>query len=321
MKHKNKSENPNRDPITREPGSHPVGTGSGALVGGAAGAALGAPAGPVGSAVGAGVGAVAGGLGGKAAGEAMNPTRSSELGRYIDYTVVDRDGSKVGTVDAVWEDQSGQPYYLAIRTGWLHMGKAHVIPAHDSQVDETRRRIKLPFDSDLIKNAPAFARESELTEDSHRSIGEYFGLRRHSPDSAESCATKDTENQEEANLTLKEEEVKVGKRRVEYGGIRLKRIVRTEQVKQPVDLDREEIVIERTPVAAATMSASNARFSDEDIYIPLRREEPIVEKSVRETEQIRVGKRHETDHEEISETRRREDVELENDRDRDRRFS
>jgi hypothetical protein len=82
----------NRDPITEEPGAHPVGTGIGAAAGGAAGgAALGAAGaavegaiagtalgGPVGAAIGgvAGVvaGAVGGGLLGKAVAEQFDPT-------------------------------------------------------------------------------------------------------------------------------------------------------------------------------------------------------------------------------------------------------
>lgn len=69
----------NRDPITGTPGSHPVGTGVGALAGGAAtGAAVGTVAGPVGTAIGAAVGAVAGGLAGKGVAEEMDPTVDSE---------------------------------------------------------------------------------------------------------------------------------------------------------------------------------------------------------------------------------------------------
>ena len=65
----------NRDPITKEPGSHPVGTGLGSAGGAVAGAAAGAViGGPVGAAVGGVVGAIAGGAGGHAAGEAVNPT-------------------------------------------------------------------------------------------------------------------------------------------------------------------------------------------------------------------------------------------------------
>lgn len=81
----------NRDPITKAPGAHPVGTAAGAAAGGAAGAAVGtAVGGPVGTAVGAVVGAVGGGLAGKAAGEAVNPS----------------------VEDAYWRDSySTQPYY------------------------------------------------------------------------------------------------------------------------------------------------------------------------------------------------------------------
>jgi hypothetical protein len=72
----------NRDPITKAPGSHPIGVGVGAAGGGAAGAAAGAaigaaatgPFAPVGAVVGTVVGAVAGGLAGKGVAEAVNPT-------------------------------------------------------------------------------------------------------------------------------------------------------------------------------------------------------------------------------------------------------
>ena len=60
----------NADPITGEPGSHPVGTGLGAAGGAAAGAAVGSVGGPLGTLVGGAVGAVVGGLAGSAVGEA-----------------------------------------------------------------------------------------------------------------------------------------------------------------------------------------------------------------------------------------------------------
>ena len=80
----------NRDPITAEPGAHPVGTGIGATGGAVAGATVGAIGGPIGVAVGGVVGAVVGALAGKAAGEAVNPTAE----------------------EAYWRDNySREPYY------------------------------------------------------------------------------------------------------------------------------------------------------------------------------------------------------------------
>ena len=72
----------NLDPITKEPGSHPVGTGVGSAGGAATGAIVGGVVGgPVGAVVGGAVGAVVGGAAGHAAGEAVNPTVEGEYWR------------------------------------------------------------------------------------------------------------------------------------------------------------------------------------------------------------------------------------------------
>ena len=71
----NQSRDTNPDPITGEPGSHPVGVVVGAAItGAAAGAAGGAVGGPVGAVAGAAIGAVAGGYAGKAVEEQFDPT-------------------------------------------------------------------------------------------------------------------------------------------------------------------------------------------------------------------------------------------------------
>ena len=107
MKKPNPADPANRDPITKEPGAHPVGVGVGAAVGGAAvgvgtaaatGAAVGTAAGPIGTVVGAAVGAVVGGLAGKAVAEKYDPTvedrywrdnYKSQPGYSKDYTYDD----------------------------------------------------------------------------------------------------------------------------------------------------------------------------------------------------------------------------------------
>lgn len=73
---------PNRDPISKAPGSHPLGTGAGAAAGGTAGAAAGTVlGGPVGAVAGAAVGAVVGGLMGKGLAEAVDPTEEDAYWR------------------------------------------------------------------------------------------------------------------------------------------------------------------------------------------------------------------------------------------------
>ncbi len=89
----------NADPITGEPGSHPLGTGVGAAGGAATGAAIGAVGGPLGALAGGAIGAVVGGLAGHAAGEAIDPTHEEAYWReahvatpyYNDTLAYDRD--------------------------------------------------------------------------------------------------------------------------------------------------------------------------------------------------------------------------------------
>ena len=75
-------EEANDDPITGEPGAHPVGTGVGAATGGTVGAVVGgAVGGPVGAMIGAAVGGLAGGLAGKGVAESVNPTEEDTFWR------------------------------------------------------------------------------------------------------------------------------------------------------------------------------------------------------------------------------------------------
>jgi hypothetical protein len=98
----------NRDPITGAPGSHPVGTGAGAVGGAAAGAAAGtAVGGPVGGVGGGAVGAVAGGAAGHAVAESIDPTVEDA---YWRETYATRDYIEAGRP---YED-----YQPAYRYGW-----------------------------------------------------------------------------------------------------------------------------------------------------------------------------------------------------------
>jgi hypothetical protein len=103
----------NRDPITGEPGAHPVGVGVGAASAGAAGAAIGAVAGPIGGVVGGVVGAVAGGAMGKGVAEAIDPTVES------DYWRTHHSGEPYYNSSVPYED-----YEPAYRLGYESYGRA-----------------------------------------------------------------------------------------------------------------------------------------------------------------------------------------------------
>jgi uncharacterized protein (TIGR02271 family) len=316
----------NRDPITKTPGAHPAGTGIGAAAGGAAGVAGGAAAGaasgtvggPAGAAIGGVIGAVAGGLAGKGVAEKSNPTRTGEsaipggLENYIGYDVVDRDEEKIGTLDCLWSDHTGQATFLGVRTGWI-FGRTHVVPAHGAHVSRNSNRIRLPYSVQKVKEAPAYDADEEISGEREREVYTYYGITGQSTQATQprretSRQTGRDTGRESATVDLVEEQLKVGKREVEAGGVRLRKIVRTETVNQPVELRREEIVVERVPGAG---TPARQAFEGEDIYIPLRREEAVVQKEATVREQVRVRKTAQTEQQNVSGQVRREDVEVE----------
>ena len=85
-----------------------------------------------------------------------------------------------------------------------------------------------------------------------------------------------------------------------------------ETVNQPVELKSEEIVVERVPgtQAGSKSKPECGEFEEKDIYIPLRREEAVVQKESRVREEVRVSKKAEGERQNISEQVRKEDVEI-----------
>lgn len=232
----------------------------------------------------------------------------TDFSNYIGHDVVDNSGDKIGTLECLWTDHSDEPAFLGVRTGWF-LGKTHVVPANQASVSESGRRIRLPYDADRIKAAPSYDPGVELDDRSEREIYSYYGIQQRQSQPQQS-ATRATGGREQASVTLSEEELKVGKRQVEYGGVRLRKIIRTETVNQPVELKREEIVVERVP-AGQGAKARGKSFEQEEVYIPLRREEAVVQKEAHVREEVRLSKRSETERQNVQERVRKEDVQVE----------
>jgi uncharacterized protein (TIGR02271 family) len=245
----------------------------------------------------------------------MNTATQRNLQQYVDHDVIDQNGNKIGKLTCLWSDPQGEPVYLGVQTGWL-FGKTHVVPADNAQVNYASKTIRLPYFAEKIKDAPSYDTKAEIDPTSEREIRSYYNLSSESYPPAQAQAPERKvatgRGQEGARVELREEQVKVGKRQVEAGGIRLRKIVRTETVNQPVELQREEIVVERVPGKETTERGerSGKDFREEDIFIPLRREEAVVQKESRVREEVRVTKKAETERQTVSEQVRKEDIEV-----------
>lgn len=118
--------------------------------------------------------------------------------------------------------------------------------------------------------------------------------------------------QEQARFDVVEEEVHVGKREVESGGVRVRSYVTSTPVEEQIRLREEHVTVERNPVNRPASEADIAAFQEGVIEVTEHHEEAVVAKEARVVEEVVVGKEVSEHVETIHETVRRTDVEVEN---------
>ena len=108
-----------------------------------------------------------------------------------------------------------------------------------------------------------------------------------------------------------QEELKVGKREVQRGGVRIyQRVVET-PVNETVGLREEHVNVERHAVDRPVTAADVNAFQETTIELRESAEEAVVEKTARVVEEVVVGKEVTQREENISDTVRRTEVEIE----------
>ncbi len=128
----------------------------------------------------------------------------------------------------------------------------------------------------------------------------------------DSLAAREREDLERESLAVIQEEVNVGKRQVEQGGVRLRAFVTEHPVEQTVQLREEHVEVKREAVNEPVPIASDpSTFTEEEYVVTATSEVPVVEKQARVVERVSVEKNAETRTETIEETERRRDVEVE----------
>lgn len=82
-------------------------------------------------------------------------------------------------------------------------------------------------------------------------------------------------------IPLEKEQLNVGKQEVDNGAIRVRKIVKTKTVNQPVEVREEQVTIERVQDNNQNGNTTlNTPFQGGEITIPLRREQPLVQTQV-----------------------------------------
>jgi len=116
-------------------------------------------------------------------------------------------------------------------------------------------------------------------------------------------------------MTRSEEELRVGTAERESGRVRLRKYVVEDEVTQTVPVRREEVRVEREPITDANRddATSGPEISSEEHEVVLREEEVVAEKRAVPKERVRLDKDVETEEREVSETVRKEQIEVDQD--------
>jgi len=117
----------------------------------------------------------------------------------------------------------------------------------------------------------------------------------------------------EQRIPLVEEQLKVGKREVEQGRVRVRSYVTEAPVTEQVNLRQEQVTIERRPTDRSLTGADDA-FRERTIEAEETREEAVVAKEARVKEEVVLRKDVQDTTKTVSDTVRRTDVEVEDER-------
>lgn len=113
------------------------------------------------------------------------------------------------------------------------------------------------------------------------------------------------------SIPVIEENLEVGKREVETGGVRVTSNIVERPVEETINLKQEHVHVERTPVDRPVSSSDLDTFKEGEIELTEHAEVPVVSKEARVVEEVNVNKSVEETEATIRDTVRNTEVETE----------
>jgi uncharacterized protein (TIGR02271 family) len=245
------------------------------------------------------------------------------------------DDDKLGTIEEIYLDtRTNEPEWALVTTG-LFGSKQSFVPLRDASQRDAG--ITVPFDKATVKDAPKIDPDGELSREEETQLYRHYGLDygetevgsgvgdgrsgvgdgRSGDDDAGGTVGRDVSGPTTDDaMTRSEEELRVGTAERERGRVRLRKYIVEDEVTQTVPVRREEIRVEREPITDANVDAATdgPAISEEEHEVVLHEEEAVVEKRVVPKERVRLDKDVETDERQVSETVRKEQVDVDDDR-------
>jgi uncharacterized protein (TIGR02271 family) len=233
-------------------------------------------------------------------------------------------GEKIGTIEEIYLDNDTQAPEWALVTTGLFGTKQTFVPIRDAGTADDG--VTVPYDKDTVKDAPRIDPDGRLSREEETELYRHYGIE-YSDARSDSglpegrtgdVADRDAVGRDVSGpttddaMTRSEEELRVGTTEREAGRARLRKYVVEEEVQQTVPVRREEVRVEREPITDANVDAatSGPEISDEEHEVVLHEEEAVVEKRAVPKERVRLDKDSRTEERQVSDTVRREEIEV-----------
>ena len=259
---------------------------------------------------------------------------------YAGRTVVDQQGNKIGSVGQVYvNDQTAQPDWITVNTGMFGMRESF---APLAGATFTGDNLVVPFDKDVVKDAPDVSDSDHMDADEQQRLYAYYSqyvslegfgasgagggadftgrtnVEAAGTDFAATSDTRGTAGRDtsgpttDSAMTRSEEQLRVDTERVEAGRARLRKYVVTEQQTVQVPVTREEVRVEREPITDANREAalSGPDISEEQHEVVLHEERPVVQTEAVPVERVRLDTETVTEDRTVTEDVRKERIEV-----------
>ncbi len=248
-------------------------------------------------------------------------------------TVIGSDGEKIGKISEIYEDpQTGKPEWATVSSG-LFGTKSNFVPLAGASPEG--EDVRADVTKDQVKDAPGVENDGELSEAEERRLFEHYRVpyttegsttaqgqpsggsdasaERGQTDRGETGREQEGHDTADRVMTRSEEELRVGTREREAGRARLRKYVVTEMVTKTVPVKREEVRIEREPIADANRGDADdgLDISEDEHEVVLHEDEVVVDKPVVAKEQVRLSTETVSEEREVSEEVRKEQIETE----------
>jgi stress response protein YsnF len=119
-------------------------------------------------------------------------------------------------------------------------------------------------------------------------------------------------NKGSKKIPVIEEDLEIGKKVIETGGVRLRSRIIEKPVEKIIRLREEHVNVERTKVNRAATDADFNNFKEETVEVREQKEVPVVNKTANVVEEVSVNKKVDEREETVRDKVRRKDVDVEN---------